>query len=139
MHLCMFLLGFILPGEVKDTQSCPTLATHWTVACKFPRPWDSPEEYWSGLPFPSPGDLPKPGIKPMSPALQADSLLTELGGKPIILPGTLQFLDLGDCFLFHVREILSYDLFRYFLKPFLSSSGTSIMQMLVKLMLSRGL
>ena len=38
----------------------------------------SREEYWSGLPFPSPGDLPNPGIEPGSPALQADSLLTEL-------------------------------------------------------------
>ena len=38
--------------------------------------------YWSGLPFPSPGDLPYPGIEPGSPALQADSLLTELQGKP---------------------------------------------------------
>ena len=41
-------------------------------------------EYWSGWPFPSPGDLPDPGIKPRSPALQADSLLTELQGKPIV-------------------------------------------------------
>ena len=38
----------------------------------------SRQEYWSGLPFPSPGDLPDPGIKPGSPALQAGSLLTEL-------------------------------------------------------------
>ena len=38
--------------------------------------------YWSGLPFPSPEDLPNPGIEPMSPALQADSLPTELWGKP---------------------------------------------------------
>ena len=38
-------------------------------------PWDSPgKKYWSGLPFPSPGDLPDPGIEPISPALQADSL-----------------------------------------------------------------
>ena len=36
------------------------------------------QEYWSGLPFPSPGDLPDPGIEPRSPALQADSLPTEL-------------------------------------------------------------
>ena len=36
------------------------------------------QEYWSGLPFPSPGDLPDPGIEPTSPALQVDSLLTEL-------------------------------------------------------------
>ena len=42
----------------------------------------SRQEYWSELPFPSPGDLPDPGIKPRSPALQADSLPTELLGKP---------------------------------------------------------
>ena len=42
----------------------------------------SRQEYWSGLPFPSPGVLPDPGIKPRSPALQADSLLTEPPGKP---------------------------------------------------------
>ena len=42
----------------------------------------SRQGYWSGLPFPSPGDLPNPGIEPGSPALQADSLLTELQGKP---------------------------------------------------------
>ena len=40
------------------------------------------QEYWSGLPFPSPGDLPNPGIEPGSPALQADSLLSEPLGKP---------------------------------------------------------
>ena len=45
----------------------------------------SRQKYWSGLPFPPPGDLPSPGIKlafPVSPALQADSLPTELSGKP---------------------------------------------------------
>ena len=42
----------------------------------------SRQEYWSGLPFPSPGDLPNPGIKPRSPALQADSLPAEPPGKP---------------------------------------------------------
>ena len=42
----------------------------------------SGQEYWSGLPFPSPGDLPIPGIEPRSPALQADSLLSEPPGKP---------------------------------------------------------
>ena len=45
----------------------------------------SRQEYWSDLLFPSPGDLPDPGIEPRSPALQADSLLTELRGKPIVL------------------------------------------------------
>ena len=44
---------------------------------------DSPgQEYWSGLPFPSPGDLPHPGIEPRSPALQADALTSQPAGKP---------------------------------------------------------
>jgi len=42
----------------------------------------SRQEYWSGLPFPSPGDLPNPGIEPRSPALQADVLTPEPPGKP---------------------------------------------------------
>ena len=41
------------------------------------------QEYWSGVPFPSPGDLPDPGIEPRSPALQADTLPSEPPGKPI--------------------------------------------------------
>ena len=40
------------------------------------------QEYWSGLPFPSPGDLPDPGIEPRSPALEADALTSEPPGKP---------------------------------------------------------
>ena len=43
----------------------------------------SRQEYWSGLPFPSPEDLPNPGIEPGSPALQADALLSEPPGKPL--------------------------------------------------------
>ena len=42
----------------------------------------SKQEYWSGLSFPSPGDLPNPGIEPGSPALQADALSSEPPGKP---------------------------------------------------------
>ena len=45
----------------------------------------SRQEYWSGLPFPSPGDLPDPVIEPRSPALQADSLLSEPPVKPTLL------------------------------------------------------
>ena len=63
---------------------CPTLVTSWTVACQAPLSMGfSRQEYWSGLPFPSPGDLPDPGIEPRSLALQADSLPTELQGKPL--------------------------------------------------------
>ena len=42
----------------------------------------SRQEYWSGLPFPSPGDLPNPGIEPRSPTLQADALPSEPPGNP---------------------------------------------------------
>ena len=42
----------------------------------------SRQEYWSGVPFPSPGDLPDPGIEPRSPALEADALTSEPPGKP---------------------------------------------------------
>ena len=66
------------------TQSCPTLsAIPWAVDYQAPQSMEfSRQEYWSGLPFPSPGDLPNPGIKPGSPALQADTLPSELLGKP---------------------------------------------------------
>ena len=54
---------------------CLTLATPWTVACQAPLSVGFPrQEYWSGLPFPPPGDLPDPGIKSASPALQPNSL-----------------------------------------------------------------
>ena len=63
-------------------KSCPTLATPWTVARQTPLSMGfSRQECWSGLPFPSPGNLPDPGIKPWSPALQADCLPTKLQGK----------------------------------------------------------
>ena len=53
-------------------------ATSWTVAYQAPQSMEfSRQEYWSGLPFPSPGDLPNPGIEPGSPALQADIVLSE--------------------------------------------------------------
>ena len=52
--------------------------TLWTVARQAPLFMEfSRQEYWSGLPFPSPGDLPDPGIEPMSPAFQAVSLPIE--------------------------------------------------------------
>ena len=70
------------------TKSCPTLASSWTVACRAPLPLGfSRHEYWSGLPFPSPGDLPDPGIEPGSLALQAGSLL--LSHKAVVAVDTL--------------------------------------------------
>ena len=63
--------------------SCSTLFNPWTVACQASLSVGfSRQEYWSGLPLPSPGDLPNPGIEPKSPALQTDSLPFELPEKP---------------------------------------------------------
>ena len=58
-------------------------ATPWAVAYQAPLSMEfSRQEYWSELPFPSPGDLPDPGIEPGSPTLQADALPSEPPGKP---------------------------------------------------------
>ena len=57
-------------------QSCPILCDPWTVARQAPLSMGLPrEEYWSGLPFPTPGDLPDPGIEPVSPVSSASSEL----------------------------------------------------------------
>ena len=72
LHVCGGNGGLVIKSYL-------TLATPWTVACQAPLSMGfSRQEYWSVLPFPSPGDLPDPGFEPRSPALQADSLLTEL-------------------------------------------------------------
>ena len=71
-------------SESEVTQSCPTLYDPWTVAHQAPPSMEfSRQEYWSGLPFPSPGDLPDPGIKPRSPTLQAEALTSAPPGKPL--------------------------------------------------------
>ena len=63
----------------KSLQSCLTLLSLWTVACHAPLSMGfSRQEYWSGLPFPSPGDLPNPGIKPSV----TDSLPLSYQGSP---------------------------------------------------------
>ena len=72
--------------KVKSLSRVRPFATPWTVAYQAPLSMGlSRQEYWSGLPFPSPGDIPNPGIEPGSPALQADSLPTELPGKHNLL------------------------------------------------------
>ena len=68
--------------RVKPFSLVRLFVTPWTVAHQAPLSMGfSRQEYWSGLPFPSPGDLPNPGIKPGSPALQADALPSEPPGK----------------------------------------------------------
>ena len=72
MHL------FQMKLKVKLLSRVQLFATPWTVAYQAPLSMGfSRQEYWSGLPFPSPGDLPNPGIEPRSPALQADALPSE--------------------------------------------------------------
>ena len=71
--------------HAKSLSRVRLFAIPWTVAHQAPLSMEfSRHEYWSGLSFPSPGDLSDPGIKPRSAALQADSLPSEPPGKPII-------------------------------------------------------
>ena len=95
-------------------QSIWLVMTPWTLAASLLCPWGfSRQECWSGLPFPSLGDLPNPGIKPRSPTLQVDSLPSEPPGKPrkagvgslSLLQGNFptQKLNRG---LLHCRQIL---------------------------------
>ena len=69
--------------KMKSLCCVRLFATPWNVAHQASQPMGfSSQEYWSGLPFPSPGDPPHPGIKPRSPALQVDALPSEPPGKP---------------------------------------------------------
>ena len=84
-HSVVFLYFFALIAEevkVKSLSLCDpmdcSLQAPLSMGC-------SRQEYWSELPFPSPGDLPDPGMEPGSPALQANSLPSEPPGKPNIL------------------------------------------------------
>ena len=70
-------------NEVLVTQSVWLFVTPWTITHQTPLSMVfSRQEYWRGLPFPSAGDLPDPGIEPRYPALQADSLPSEPPGNP---------------------------------------------------------
>ena len=85
------LLNHDFPSSHPVESKCVSLsvvsdffATPWAVTLQAPLSMGFPrQEYWSGLPFPSPGNLPIPGIEPSSPALQVDSLMSEPPGKPI--------------------------------------------------------
>ena len=71
--------GTIERKKVKSLSRVRPFAIPWTIAYQAPPSMEfSRQEYWSGLPLPSPGDLPDPGIKPRCPALQADTLSSEL-------------------------------------------------------------
>ena len=69
--------------KVKSLSRVRLFATPWIVAYEAsPSMGFSRQEYWSGLPFPSPGHLPDPEIEPRSPALEADTLTSDPPGKP---------------------------------------------------------
>ena len=81
MHL--IYLGSGGGGELV-AKLCLTLAIPWTVARQSPLSMGfSRQKYCSGLPFPAPGDLPNPGIEPMSPALICEFFTTVPPGKPL--------------------------------------------------------
>ena len=78
---------------MKSLSPVRLVETPWTVAYQAPQSVEfSRQEYWSGLPFPSPGDLPDPGIETRSPALEADSLPSEPPGKPLLMAIVLRIL-----------------------------------------------
>ena len=75
--------GVVERKKMKSLSRVRLFATPWTVAHRAPLSMGfSRQEHWSGLPFPSPGDLPDPGIELASPALQADAFPSEPPGKP---------------------------------------------------------
>ena len=80
-------LAIIIKMKVKVKSLSPVrlYATPRTAAYQAPPSMRfSRQEYWSGLPFPSPGNLPNPGNEPRSPALEADTLTSEPPGKPLL-------------------------------------------------------
>ena len=84
-HFCLLLRVLCCAWSLSRVQ---LFVTPWTIAYQAPLSMGfSRQEYWSGLPFPSPGDLPDPGIEPRSPALQADvrvNLITRLELTPSV-------------------------------------------------------
>ena len=81
------ILWEVIQGEMVGKEGALVhvrlLATPWTVARQAPLSMEfSRQKYWSGLPFPPPGDLPDPGIEPMSPAWQVDTLPLSHMGSP---------------------------------------------------------
>ena len=92
--ICTIVCTYVLWSEVCEVKllsGVRLFATPWTVAYQAPPSMGfSRQEYWSGLPFPSPGHLPDSGIEPRSPALQADALTSEPPGKTLTYVQTFE-------------------------------------------------
>ena len=87
-HLWSIFSVYVSRSVMSDS------AIPWTVANQAPLSMEiSRQEYWSELPCPPPGDPPDPGIKPWSPALQADSLLSEPSGKPLLWKRCFNYIE----------------------------------------------
>ena len=108
------------------TKWCLLLATPWTVAHQASLPIGFPrQEYWSRLPFPSPRDLPHPGIQPGCPALQTDSLLSYQGPvKTIMITTSIFCCSVAHCVRFFAtlwtaecQTSLSFTIFPEFAQP----------------------
>ena len=103
-HTCIITYTIVL--NVKSLSYVQLFATPWTVTYQVPLSIGfSRQEYWSGLPFPPPGDLPNPGVEPRSPTLQADALLSEPPGKPHTIVYRLQSHTFV-CFMYFGRWVL---------------------------------
>ena len=86
---CPLALRCAVLAVVQLLSCARFFATPWTAACQAPLSMGfSRQEFWSRLPFPSPGDLPGPGIEPESPALVGGVFTTELSGKPRCIIGS---------------------------------------------------
>ena len=82
-YVCIYIYTYICAVPIYSVMS-DSFVTSWIVAHQVPLSMGfSKQEYWSGLPFPSPGDLLNPGIKPSSPTLAGRFFTTEPQGKPI--------------------------------------------------------
>ena len=104
--VCLLTQG-VCPLGVLVVESCLMLCDPWTVAHEAPLSMGFPRQgYWRGLPFPSPGDAPDPGIEPGSPTLQAGSLPSEPPGKPVEVPKRAFFSPNQPFQLYIVWEIL---------------------------------
>ena len=105
LYSCLYSIVIVIV-IMKSFSHVRLFVTPWTVAYQAPPSMGfSRQEYWSGLPFPSPGDLPNPGIEPRSPTLAADALTSEPPGKPyskVPLKKEKEIMVMRDtCFSFH--------------------------------------
>ena len=111
------------------TQLCLTLCDPWTIACQAPLSMAfSRQEYWSGLPFPSPGHLPEPGIEPASPALAAGFFTTAPPGKPkggagCVWAANYRLYGTSSYKLLNIKQIINKDL--------LYSTGNNIQYLVI--------